>query len=616
MYYRKEDKQLSSVYSRLIFEARLPQSRLLTEVNENPNPRKPGEPYKMSDKQRKELKKQGMSDEQIDEIERQLDVALNSQENQYQELSTDELTRLDNLLTRARYELYKRAPYYGILLQNLKTVVTYDVPTMGVDDYGNIYINPNFALKQLSYEEVIGVLLHETLHIANNTFFRKGRKDHTLWNVATDFVMNRDILESGYKLPSIGCLPLQEGGRWVLPPMEHAMEVAGTDITDMTAEELYKVFEKLDNEQEKKKGNQNQNQQGNSQQGQGQSGQPQPGQGQSGQPQPGQGDQQAQGQQGNEQEGQGQGQDDQQQQQGKGQGQGGQQKEDQGLKDDTTFKESLAGKQEQLDKHITAGKGSPGQVNMPSDNPIYNKNQPAPGTTEAQKKADMRNKVDRAKQQASNRGNAEGGFRNKFGEEKVKVDWRQILKDVIKPSNQLRSDMSKPNIRMAAATGSRGASNLVYQGRTIKEQEKVKTIIAIDTSGSINDEVLSIYIGYIFQLLKQFKEVELMLILWNVNAYYHEIVNSKKSSVPAIMAKVKQLPVKEGGTLMSSVKKLLDHLKITKVDNIIYFTDGYVEDNPQLPEVKNPQKNLIFMVNGDGRYDILEKKGKVFPVDV
>jgi predicted metal-dependent peptidase len=603
MFYKKEDNLLSSLYSRHIFTPRLPQQGFLVEADQTTGQKQPFKGF--SKESRKKLKQQGMSDDDINKIEKELKDSLNAQELQYQELTPEELEKLDRLLTRARFDLYKRAPFYGILLQNLKTVVTYDVPTMGVDDYGNIYINPNFAMKQLSYDEVVGVLLHETLHIANNTFFRKGRKDHTLWNVATDFIMNRDILESGFKLPTLGCLPERKNGRWVLPPMEYGMELAGTDITDMTAEELYKLFEKLNREQEEKRKN-NQNQQGQPQQGSGQ-GKPQQGQGE-GQTQPGEGSQgQSQGQPGENQPEQGQG--------------GGHTQNKQGeteLKDDTTFKESIEGKQQQLDKHISTGQGqgSPSQVKMPSGNAIYDKTQPQPGASEAQKKADIKNKVDRAKQQASNRGDSEGGFRNKFGEEKVKVDWRQILKDIIKPSNILRSDISKPNIRMAVATGGRGSSGLVYQGRTIREEEKVKTIIAIDTSGSINDAVLNVYIGYIFQLLKQFKEVEIMLILWNVNAYYHEIVNSRKSSVPAIMAKVKQLPVKEGGTEISSVKKLLDHLKVSKIDNVIYFTDGYVESTPVFPNVKNPKKNLIFMINGDGHYDILEKYGKVYPVDV
>ena len=71
---------------------------------------------------------------------------------------------------------------------------------MAVDDNSNIYINPEFVLKELSDDETTGVLAHETMHNATLSLFRLRGRNMKLWNIATDYVMNRDLLEMGLKL--------------------------------------------------------------------------------------------------------------------------------------------------------------------------------------------------------------------------------------------------------------------------------------------------------------------------------------------------------------------------------------------------------------------------------
>lgn len=100
------------------------------------------------------------------------------------------------------------APYIHCFLVRMSVCYTYSLPTMAVDGKGNIYINPEFGAQQLTAKEFLGVLIHETFHILNNTFERLGNRDMKIWNIATDFIMNRDILADGYDLPAAGCIPV------------------------------------------------------------------------------------------------------------------------------------------------------------------------------------------------------------------------------------------------------------------------------------------------------------------------------------------------------------------------------------------------------------------------
>jgi hypothetical protein len=144
------------------------------------------------------------------------------------------------------------------------------LPTMAVDNSGNLYINYDFynelkedakknKLDEKSYIE--GVFLHEAFHIYNETFARAGDRNMGLWNVATDYVMNRDLVKGGWKLPSLGLIPERRNNNeyWVnvdLQGIAHAAARGGQildldiedtqlefEITDSTCEEVYDQFQ-------------------------------------------------------------------------------------------------------------------------------------------------------------------------------------------------------------------------------------------------------------------------------------------------------------------------------------------------------------------------------------
>lgn len=92
-----------------------------------------------------------------------------------------------------------KEPFFSSLVMSLKMVEDDTTPTMGTDGE-NLYYNKKF-LESLTTEETCGVLLHETLHCAFSHLWRRGDREHTKWNMATDYAINLIVNES-FKLPT------------------------------------------------------------------------------------------------------------------------------------------------------------------------------------------------------------------------------------------------------------------------------------------------------------------------------------------------------------------------------------------------------------------------------
>jgi len=103
-------------------------------------------------------------------------------------------------ITRARIKMLFNQPFFGVIAMKMGVTITDAIPTMAVDGR-NMIANPDFTIK-MSEEETIGVLCHEVLHIANLHHLRKGDRDHKVWNMACDYVINPIVLAAGMKLPA------------------------------------------------------------------------------------------------------------------------------------------------------------------------------------------------------------------------------------------------------------------------------------------------------------------------------------------------------------------------------------------------------------------------------
>lgn len=126
----------------------------------------------------------------------------------------------EKAVSRAKVRLLMASPFFGNLLCQRPPEFTDIVDTAAVDARGRLYVNPGF-IETLAGDEVEFLLAHEVMHIVFQHALREGDRDHEVWNVAADAVIN-DMLKG------LGIGRMIKGG----------VEMDGA--ADRTAEDVYK----------------------------------------------------------------------------------------------------------------------------------------------------------------------------------------------------------------------------------------------------------------------------------------------------------------------------------------------------------------------------------------
>lgn len=85
---------------------------------------------------------------------------------------------------------------------SLKYIWTEKVPTAATDGV-HMYLNPEWFM-QWTPEQRIGLILHESLHVAYMHMIRRQSRDHKLYNIAADHVINLVITQRGMNIPDGG----------------------------------------------------------------------------------------------------------------------------------------------------------------------------------------------------------------------------------------------------------------------------------------------------------------------------------------------------------------------------------------------------------------------------
>jgi predicted metal-dependent peptidase len=116
---------------------------------------------------------------------------------------------------------------------------TEDIPTMAINQCGRIVWNRDFVMKQ-SDEQLCGLLAHEAGHIWNDTFGRQDWRDHQLWNIATDIMINYLLTQDGMTLPEGGWVP-DANGDIKLPTKDQKGKII--NVAKLTCEEVYDAVE-------------------------------------------------------------------------------------------------------------------------------------------------------------------------------------------------------------------------------------------------------------------------------------------------------------------------------------------------------------------------------------
>lgn len=94
--------------------------------------------------------------------------------------------------------------FYRALIDQLGGIVkTSDFPFAAGTDGRKVYVNPEFAEKW-GQATTIGLLAHEARHLLQNTAGRGKNKQHVVYNIASDLVINESLKASGFTLPADG----------------------------------------------------------------------------------------------------------------------------------------------------------------------------------------------------------------------------------------------------------------------------------------------------------------------------------------------------------------------------------------------------------------------------
>jgi predicted metal-dependent peptidase len=136
---------------------------------------------------------------------------------------------LEEKIEKVRVQLVFNHPFFSALVLNLQNKVyetkdnPHQVATAAVDGK-YIYYCREWCDK-LTVDELMGVIIHETLHVAHSHIlpWRRGWRQPDIWNMAGDYVVNGIIDANGMKLP-----------KEVLLDKKYA---------DMSTEEVYRELE-------------------------------------------------------------------------------------------------------------------------------------------------------------------------------------------------------------------------------------------------------------------------------------------------------------------------------------------------------------------------------------
>jgi predicted metal-dependent peptidase len=167
------------------------------------------------------------------------------------------MTDAIKVLSRAKTQLMLHHPFFGSLAMSLPFIEDTGIETMCTNGK-EIRYSPDFVLAHTP-EQITGVVAHEVMHVTNKHPLREGKRDHRLWNMATDYAINPIIIDAGLELPKDGLLDPQfkgmsaekiytllqsgegetpEGDSWSFGEIEAPTNDDGSAMTDSEMDQL------------------------------------------------------------------------------------------------------------------------------------------------------------------------------------------------------------------------------------------------------------------------------------------------------------------------------------------------------------------------------------------
>jgi predicted metal-dependent peptidase len=169
---------------------------------------------------------------------------------------------------------------------------------------------------------------------------------------------------------------------------------------------------------------------------------------------------------------------------------------------------------------------------------------------------EWKNKVAEAFHHAKNNGSVPAGIERMFDEIMgSKVNWRALLHKAVVNSLPCDYTFMRPN-RRSVATG--------FYMPSVKK-EMIELAVAVDTSGSIDNEMIKQFMGEIYSIAKSFENIKLRVLCCDAKVHSDQIIKSPHQ--------IKNIQVKGGGG--TSFIPVFDKLKKNGTNLLIYLTDGY-----------------------------------------
>lgn len=146
-------------------------------------------------------------------------------------------------IIRLTIKLQRQVPFYSYILMHMRCTAFIDnsCPTGCINADGDLFYNPIWFMG-LSKDERVFFLLHEAGHMSLLSHTRKGNRDHSVWNIATDLVINDMLIQDGFKPIKDICIANKYGDFVVKDDENKSHKV---HVTGRTAEQIYEDLMKI-----------------------------------------------------------------------------------------------------------------------------------------------------------------------------------------------------------------------------------------------------------------------------------------------------------------------------------------------------------------------------------
>lgn len=115
-------------------------------------------------------------------------------------------------IEKAKAKLVISDPFYATIVLDLRTVPDTSIPTACTDGT-EIRYNPDY-MESLPLDECVGVLKHESMHVAGLHPFRGQGKDPEKWNQACDAIINDVLLRKERNSLPEGCVDVNGASQY------------------------------------------------------------------------------------------------------------------------------------------------------------------------------------------------------------------------------------------------------------------------------------------------------------------------------------------------------------------------------------------------------------------